>query len=320
MLVPMDASTLTLSAVCYVQGRADSFAFLEVFFDDKSGLAGGGTPAGGPRGVKRDYDDAIGLSLDGDDGASQCGPGHKPPPAAATEPAPARVTSAGAAAPSPAPAPLPGEDADDAVSEGSKLKRAYDDALAARGLIAVRRSCEKLTDLALPAGMQRTLSQEYIRQQSRGQPLGDFFSAHNSAYAPHGRRNAVAAGGAGTSQQPLMPQIASSSSVASAAATNTVPGASHSVEVPSSTKCSLCSSVNVDTQLRPCGHMFHGRCLKPSLQNATGPPKCPICTTPMQSAILAVPSPNAGADGAGAALGTTALDGLVNGVRGGGGT
>ena len=45
------------------------------------------------------------------------------------------------------------------------LKRAYDDALAARGLISVRRSCEKLTDLALPAKMQRTLSQEFLRQQ-----------------------------------------------------------------------------------------------------------------------------------------------------------
>lgn len=36
--------------------------------------------------------------------------------------------------------------------------------------------------------------------------------------------------------------------------------------------------------------MFHGSCLKPSLQNAMGPPICPIDHIPMQSAVLAVPT------------------------------
>jgi len=48
---------------------------------------------------------------------------------------------------------------------GDTLKRAYDDAMAARGLMSVSRSSEKLTDLVLPAKMQRTLSQEFMRQQ-----------------------------------------------------------------------------------------------------------------------------------------------------------
>ena len=50
-------------------------------------------------------------------------------------------------APSPAPLPKDGldhvdvGDDNESSSEGGKLKRAYDDALAARGLIAVHRSC-----------------------------------------------------------------------------------------------------------------------------------------------------------------------------------
>ena len=174
------------------KGRGDSFAFLEVFFDDKSGLASSTHSSNSQRGVKRERedDDAIGLSLDGDDGTS---PGQfnnnngKPPAAADQEASPADVESG-----VPKPAPLPEDGTDNNVDDsenggggGGTLKRAYDDALAARGLIAVRRSCEKLTDLDLPNKMQRTLSQEYIRQHNQGQPMGDFFSSNNSAYAPN---------------------------------------------------------------------------------------------------------------------------------------
>lgn len=292
----------------FTQGRGDSFAFLEVFFDDKSGLTSS-TNSSGQRGVKRerDDDDAIGLSLDGDDGTS---PGQfnssKPP---SSEQAPA------SGAPTPAPLPEDGKDSvDDAEGGGGTLKRAYDDALAARGLIAVRRSCEKLTDLALPAKMQRTLSQEYIRQHNQGQPMGDFFSTNNSAYAPNSSRNINSNGGSSQqlypSQQPVVADASASSAPSDPGIANT------SVEVPSSTKCSLCTSVNVDTQLRPCGHMFHGRCLKPSLQNASGPPKCPICNTSMQSAILAVPS--AATDGGAAAAGPQPQVMLSGGENGAG--
>ena len=138
------------------------------------------------------------------------------------------------------PAPLTGdENAEE--EDGGGLKRAYDDALAARGLIAVRQSSEKLTDLALPAKMQRTLSQEYIKQHNQGAPMGDFFNAQaSSAFSPNrtNRINGVGAVGQATAQQ----QAAMGAN-------------DQSVQVPSTTKCSLCYQTNVDTQLRPCGHM-----------------------------------------------------------------
>ncbi len=241
---------------------------MEVFFDDKSGL-GGSAHGHGQRSVKRERDDdyAIGLSLDGDDGTS---PGQFNNN---------KVTAAESGAQNQL--PLSGDgirNSDGSEIDGGTLKRAYDDALAARGLISVRRSSEKLTDLALPAKMQRTLSQEYIRQHNQGVPMADFFSTNHSAYAPN-RINVLSQLQFHGQQQPVSDCASADQNIA-----NT------SVEVPSSTKCTLCSSVNVDTQLRPCGHMFHGRCLKPSLQNAIGPPKCPICSTPMQSAILALPT------------------------------
>ena len=38
------------------------------------------------------------------------------------------------------------------------------------------------------------------------------------------------------------------------------------VRVVSDAKCAFCVEGDVDTQLRPCMHLFHGRCLKPWLQ------------------------------------------------------
>merc|ERR1712161_53068 len=152
---------------------------------------------------------------------------------------------------------------DDKDKEG--LKRAYDDALAARGLISVSRSSENFNDLAIPAKMQRTLSQEYLKSMSNGgtNTFTSYSFLPNTANASH------------TNSVPLQ----SNSNLPSA-----------SVEVPSTTKCALCNCINVDTQLRPCGHMFHGRCLKPSLQQGSGPPRCPIDGITMQSAVLAVPT------------------------------
>lgn len=263
-----------LEPLFFSQGRGDSFAFLEVFFDDnKSGISGGSSQ----RGIKRERedDDAIGLSLDGDDGGTPVAVNsNKPNPVEAGNEAENILSSVPV---------LEDDTAED--SDGGQLKRAYDDALAARGLIAVRRSCEKLTDLALPAKMQRTLSQEYIRQHAQGQHMGDFFSSSNSQYAPQANTTASApnTGGMFPTDTNTMPSSQTDQPM------NPDP-TSTSVQVPSSTKCALCSTVSVDTQLRPCGHMFHGRCLKPSLQNALGPPKCPLCDTSMQSAILAVPT------------------------------
>mmetsp|Transcript_20095 Transcript_20095/g.31038 ORF Transcript_20095/g.31038 Transcript_20095/m.31038 type:complete len:538 (+) Transcript_20095:306-1919(+) len=142
-------------------GKNDSYAFLEVFFGDKStgGSSANLNPNGKePRGTKRDReeDNDIGLSLDEDQSPST--------KLAAVGPLGMRSDAASANDSSLQPAPLPANQEKDGT-----LKRAYDDALAARGLISVSRSCEKLTDLALPVTMQRTLSQEYLRQHQAQQ-------------------------------------------------------------------------------------------------------------------------------------------------------
>lgn len=64
-----------------------------------------------------------------------------------------------------------------------------------------------------------------------------------------------------------------------------------SVKVMKTAKCAFCVDPEVDTQLRPCGHLFHGRCLKPWLQAAKGPPKCLTCGAMISSCVLAIPSP-----------------------------
>ncbi|KAL7455830.1 hypothetical protein ACHAWC_007354 [Mediolabrus comicus] len=247
---------------------------VRLFVNDSSAISIG--LANGQRGVKRDRDDddAIGLSLDDNEAAS---PLAKPPPPP-TEPS---LNSPKAGVPTPAPLPEDGEEEEKTdEGDGRQLKRAYDDALAARGLIAVRKSCENLNNLDLPAKMQKTLSMEYMHKHAQGQNLGNFFSTENSSFAPNASPQRLGSGSRNfpTQQQQSLP------------GGDTDDPINDSVEVPSSTACALCTTVKVDTQLRPCGHMFHGRCLKPSLQTASGPPKCPLCGTHMQSAILAVPS------------------------------
>lgn len=270
-------------------GRADSYAFLEVFFDN--------TNSGSSqlqRGVKREReeDDNVGLSLDGDDSS----------PAAPSAP----VEAIKSAAPVPAPLPPDGQD-----KEG--LKRAYDDALAARGLISVSRSSEKLTDLALPAKMQRTISQEYLKSVNAGRSTTFTTFSFNSAVPqqPPASNPIVDASTTTTTVQTHLPSAPQQPHQFSAQTTTTTPTPQQqqfdgsnvtsvtsvprsenndSVEVPATTRCALCNETSVDTQLRPCGCMFHGRCLKPSIQNAVGAPQCPIDKTTMLSAVLAVPT------------------------------
>jgi len=265
-------------------GRTDSFAFLEVFFDNP---LTGATQA--QRGVKREReeDDNVGLSLDPDD------------PPTPTASAPSNVgTNATNTVSVPAAAPIKAE-----VKDKDGLKRAYDDALAARGLISVSRSSEKLTDLALPAKMQRTISQDYLKSMNGG-GSATFTSFPFAANTPA----ATSTNQAPPAPLPPPPPVPTSSAfnaptqqytgqttqqqfkINTMAPLSDPSQSGASVEVPSSAKCALCNCINVDTQLRPCGHMFHGRCLKPSLQNAVGPPKCPIDHINMQSAVLAVPT------------------------------
>lgn len=268
-------------------GRNDSYAFLEVFFDDRNGVANN-------RGTKRDReeDNDIGLSLDADDG-----PG-------ANDIKPNEVQSASStnynveAAPS---LSLNKEQAQDTyTNDEASLKRAYDDALAARGLLSVSRSNEKLTDLALPAKMQRTLSQEFIKQaQASGTTSIPFSFGNPFQCSAASQQVSTQSSPKKQNQQQYPGQNPENQQTPSL--TNSAPLAdpsmmSASVEVPATTKCAICNEVNVDTQLRPCGHMFHGRCLKPSLQTAVGPPCCPIDQIQMQSVVLAVPvdEPNSG--------------------------
>ena len=276
-------------------GKNDSYAFLEVFFGDRgmssTNLSGKQQDSGSGRGIKREReeDNDVGLSLDADES-----------PSATTmkqidSDAPRRI----AGAPIPAPLPAPGKDG---ISESGTLKRAYDDALAARGLISVSRSCEKLSDLALPAKMQRTLSQEYLRQHKQQQAL-----AQNPQYGQYTYPTASPAPSVATDQssEPVSQQYpgqhpgqtahaSSPYDAGSSFALSDPTSTNASVEVSSSTKCALCQKTNVDTQLRPCGHMFHERCLKPSLQTSMGQPRCPIDQSPMDSALLAVPTDEVG--------------------------
>lgn len=265
-------------------GRTDSFAFLEVFFDNP--LTGAAQ-----RGIKREReeDDNVGLSLDPDDSSSPT-----TNPSSGGGPSAVNTTV-------PAPVPIKPE-----AKDKDGLKRAYDDALAARGLISVSRSSEKLTDLALPAKMQRTISQDYLKSMNGGAPttFTSFSFPSNAAAAavtgqpvpaplppPPPVPTASAFKTAGQQYTGQTTQQQFKNSVGALTAPLSDPSQSGaSVEVPSSAKCAICHCINVDTQLRPCGHMFHGRCLKPSLQNAVGPPKCPIDHINMQSAVLAVPT------------------------------
>lgn len=278
-------------------GKNDSYAFLEVFFGDRSlgssmnnlSARGGGASAlagaGGKGKRDREEDEDVGLSLD-DEGPSSTTPSMKqemgaPAPMSAA-PQPAPLTTAGGA---------PVKDGNDTGT----LKRAYDDALAARGLMSVSRSSEKLTDLALPAKMQRSLSQEYIRQSTNPNPqqFGQF--SYTPAPAPAGgqaspNENDKESGRQYAGQHPGEPQQELDFRQSYNSADTETSSNNASVEVPAATKCAICHETNVDTQLRPCGHMFHERCLKPSLQSPAGAPKCPVDHIAMQSALLAVPT------------------------------
>jgi Zinc finger, C3HC4 type (RING finger) len=257
-------------------GKNDSYAFLEVFFGDRSsnnlsGMAGGRDL----RGLKQsgEEDNEIGLSLEDES------PSH----GTIKREYSMLGSLSGASQPPP--------NSDSGMDTGT-LKRAYDDALAARGLISVSRSCENLTDLVLPDKIQRTLSQEFISRDKQTQAQGQAPQyIPYASYLPEPQNQSASTQYPG--EQPVEPQ--QNQYLPSEAASKDTPSFDPSesdghVQVPATTTCALCLQTNVDTQLRPCGHMFHERCLKPSLQKPMGPPKCPVDNIPMQSALLAVPT------------------------------
>jgi len=138
----------------------------------------------------------------------------------------------------------------------------------------------------LPAKIQRTLSQEFMRSQQQqtqaAEPqYGQFQYEAPQTAAPPPAAPAPAASQQYPGQHPGQQVQQSPKTGASNA----------SVEVPTATKCAICGLTNVDTQLRPCGHMFHEKCLKPNLRAPVGQsPRCPVDHIPMQSAILAIPT------------------------------
>jgi len=258
-------------------GKNDSYAFLEVFFGDRSSsnLNQMGSKDS-QRGMKREReeDNDVGLMLDDESPSasnlkkdSSDGPHHSSEMSAS----------------------MFGSEND----SSDTLKQAFDAAVAARGLMSVSRSSEKLTDLALPAKIQRTLSQEFMRQQQQPQQSEQQYTPYQYSATPAAPEQSS---GSPKSQQypgqhPGQHQTQSGQSGHGRSSYSSGNGDSNnSVEVPSATKCAICNQTNVDTQLRPCGHMFHERCLKPSLQAPMGPPKCPVDHVPMQSALLAVPT------------------------------
>lgn len=279
----------TMSNLAHVKsvesmGKNDSYAFLEVFFGDRSSNAlntlGGNSMGSKDRGFKRerDEDNDVGLSLE-DEGTST-----------------SMMKQENSEAPAPSTDMTSFMNEKDSKGNTGTLKRAYDDALAARGLISVSRSCEKLTDLALPAKMQRTLSQEYLRQQQQSQQeqQSQQYGQYQFNSPPSEHSNSSNQGKdscSGSQQYPGQPAVQCGESSQKRSSLVSGPNDNNaSVEVPSATKCALCHQTDVDTQLRPCGHMFHERCLKPSLQAPMGPPKCPVDHIPMQSALLAIPT------------------------------
>lgn len=263
-------------------GKNDSYAFLEVFFGDRSsGNLNQMNSKDSQRGIKREReeDNDVGLMLD-DESPSMSNV--------------KRESSDGHHHSSEMGGSLFNSDSNRSESSDT-LKQAFDAAVAARGLMSVSRSSEKLTDLALPAKMQRTLSQEFMRQHQQSQQQEQQYTQYHYSATP-----AAPEQGSGSPKQsqqypgqhPGQHQTQSScqSGHGRSSYSSSSNDANNSVEVPSATKCAICNQTNVDTQLRPCGHMFHERCLKPSLQAPMGPPKCPVDHVPIQSALLAVPT------------------------------
>lgn len=234
-------------------GKNDSYAFLEVFFGERSmgsmanlakhNQGGPGGNSGGDKGRRdrQDDDNDVGLSLDDEGPTTSTSSGSLKRMMGSSSPSPQdHGVSQG-----PQPAPLSGDGQDSGT-----LKRAYDDAMAARGLMSVSRSSEKLTDL--PAKMQRSLSQEYIRQHQNtddSEQFGQF--SYTPTPAPASESNSKQYPGQHPGDQSghqFQQRYMSDPNDTDA-----------SVEVPAATKCALCHQTSVDTQLRPCGHMFHER-------------------------------------------------------------
>lgn len=282
-----------------MMGKNDSYAFLEVFFCDRSSnnLSGmstinGTTFSKGGMKSESSEDNEIGLSLEDEspihpmNGNSKAGTSLPIGGSGnTTEMDQQQLKNRQGVF-------FTVEGMDITSDSGGTLKRAYDDVMAAHGLISVRRSSEKLTDLELPEKIQRTLSQEFIIQNQQQQQLNN--QTYTSISASYNTRAVGSSQYPG--QQPIEPAGSTGNTSYESASTENKDGSDH-IQVSANTLCLICNQPNVDTQLRPCGHMFHDLCLKPSLQNPTLvgiPPKCPVDATPIRSYLLAIPDVSSG--------------------------
>jgi Zinc finger, C3HC4 type (RING finger) len=266
-------------------GNNDSYAFLELFFGDRSstnlsGMGGiGGNLNKGMLSNKQhgEDDNEIGLSLEDES------PSHTTRKDFLAQSSLNQNPSFGSSGTS---------NVGHSQQDSGYLKRAYDDALAARGLISVSRSCEKLTDLELPVKIQRTLSQNLLNieqeQQMRQQ-------AQQQQYQENlGQGYGILSEKSSSHQYPGQQATEPNGNVIEGISSGISNSQDEQVQVSSSITCALCSQTKIDTQLRPCGHMFHERCLKPNLTTSGDQPKCPIDGIPIHSAVLAVPDNNFG--------------------------
>jgi Zinc finger, C3HC4 type (RING finger) len=262
-------------------GRNDSYAYLELFFGDRSstslsGMGGGPSMTGlsnkgssmGNMKHHGEEDNEIGLSLEDESPSHITRKEYMAQSSLNQSSSFAMLASVG----------------EQAQQDTGYLKRAYDDALAARGLMSVSRSCEKLTDLDLPAKIQRTLSQEFLNIEQEQQMRQKVQQQKDMEYMQQQQSSTIS-----SHQYSGDSQGNEAGEGSSVNANMTKDG---QVQVASTTACSLCGQTNIDTQLRPCGHMFHERCLKPALITSSGEeqqPRCPMDNITINSAVLAIP-------------------------------
>jgi hypothetical protein len=62
------------------------------------------------------------------------------------------------------------------------------------------------------------------------------------------------------------------------------------VRVSRDAACAFCARGNVDTQLMPCKHLFHGQCLRPWLEATVTTPVCPCCSVAIANCVRAAPA------------------------------
>ena len=130
------------------------YTFLEIFFDVQNNPCNGWSNRQADITRECEENNDIEVSLEDDALSSSTSKPYRP-----------MVQSNAADALHLAPLPSDNKDKAESSTDNGILKQAYDDALVIHGLTSVSRNSEILTDLALPAKIRYTISQELIQQQ-----------------------------------------------------------------------------------------------------------------------------------------------------------